>query len=150
MKLKLPIIFISSIYCLFLFTIGIADFYFERSKVKNADSLKYIDIALAFNSNDSEYYFRKFELFDPKLQKPSAFLKNYQQRISLITRAIDLEPTNPKYHMYYGLELVRDNSLRTRLNDRLALIELRRAAELKPFSPLYRKTLKDYSPSLQP
>ncbi|MCX5681307.1 MAG: hypothetical protein NT079_03400 [Candidatus Omnitrophica bacterium] len=112
--------------------------------------MKYINIALVLNPNNSEYYFRKFELLDPKLQKPAAFLKNYRQRTVLIAKAIDLEPTNPKYHMFYGLELVRDNSLRTRLNDRLALIELRRAAELKPFSPLYRKVLKDYSPSLQP
>ena len=149
MRLRIFTITLSILYCFCLAAIGLADFCFMRSREITGEPLKYINTAKILNPLNSEYYYRKFEILISGNRKMDKSTQIRNERISLLRKAIELEPTNPKYHMFYGLELVRDYSLRTRLTDRLALLELKRAIALKPFSRLYLKILNDYSPSLQ-
>ena len=57
--------------------------------------------------------------------------------LAALRRAMQLEPSLPAYHMYYGLALLKRKP-RTLLGDREAAAEICRAANLKPYSAQYK------------
>ena len=71
----------------------------------------------------------------------------YYQNGSL-TKAIEVEPSKAVYHMYYGLELLNTLPINKSLAQnqlRLAKEEFSRAAKLKPYSEVYKKTYNTYA-----
>lgn len=80
----------------------------------------------ALNPLNSEYYFQK----------------------KLFAEAIELEPSRADYHMYYGLRLLKTlpkDRFSAQIQLRLANKEFYRAAKLKPYNELYKKTYDIYS-----
>lgn len=71
----------------------------------------------------------------------------YYQNGSL-TKAIEVEPAKAQYHMHYGLELLKilpKDKFSAQNQLRLAKQEFYRAAKLKPYSEVYRKTYNTYA-----
>jgi len=123
-------IIILSVYIVFLGVCAGAECFFQIGKVQgNVEALK---IAAVLNPYVSEYRYQIFEYTNPK-------------DINSIKEAIRLEPSNPAYHMFYALELLRDYSKRTRDLDQIAFHEIKRAYALKPYSTLYRKIYDQYA-----
>ena len=63
--------------------------------------------------------------------------------LKALQRALRLEPTRSAYHMYYGLALLQCKP-RTRMSDREAVIEICKAAHLKPYSKQYKAACEQY------
>jgi len=86
----------------------------------------YLSIVLTANPLNSEYYYKR----------------------GLLTKAIEVEPSKAEYHMYYGLELLKTlpkDKFSAQIQLRLAKIEFSRAANLKPYSELYKTTCSTYA-----
>lgn len=82
----------------------------------------------------------------------SAFLNplnsEYYFQEGLLAKAIEVEPSKAEYHMYYGLELLKtlpSDKFSTQIQLRLAKKEFFRAAKLKPYNELYKKTYNSYA-----
>lgn len=72
----------------------------------------------------------------------------YYYENGFLAEAIDVEPSNAEYHMYYGLELIKTlpkDKLSVQNQLRLARKELLRAAKLKPYNEFYKKTCNAYA-----
>jgi len=85
----------------------------------------YLLTVLTLNPLNSEYYYKR----------------------GLLTKAIEVEPLNADYHMYYGLELLNtlpQDKYSAQNQLRLAKVELFRATKLKPYSKLYKKIYDTY------
>ncbi len=76
------------------------------------------------NPLDSQYYYKK----------------------GLFEKAIEAEPSNAAYHMGYALDLAKKNPTPDYFTVRLVLSQLKQAAELRPFSKVYRQTYDTYAP----
>jgi hypothetical protein len=61
-------------------------------------------------------------------------------------KAIEVEPSNAAYHMGYALDLAKKNPTPDYFTVRLVLSQLKQAAELRPFSKVYRQTYDTYAP----
>ena len=115
-------------YMAVLGVLATAEYFYQTGKSeKDAAKLK---LACALNPFFSDY---------------RAALFQQTRNLDDIKGAIALEPLKPAYHMYYGLELLRDSSKRTRASDQLAYRELQKAAQLKPYSETYRQTFEQYA-----
>jgi hypothetical protein len=71
----------------------------------------------------------------------------YYYQNGLLTQAIETEPSKAIYHMYYGLELLKtlpENKFSAQNQLRLAKKEFFRAAQLKSYNELYKKTYDTY------
>jgi hypothetical protein len=72
----------------------------------------------------------------------------YYYQNGLLTKAIEAEPSRAEYHMYYGLELLKslpDDRFSAQNQLSLAKGEFFRAAKLKPYSEVYKKTYDTYA-----
>lgn len=150
MKSKLIILVISIIYIIYLLVIFTANIYYNQSTVtKDAErSLRYIKSALFFNPFNSEYHYQKYYLLKSRaagyrLEVDSR--KLIADSVNSIQRAIELQPSNASYHMFYALALIkryphnREPKISQLING-----ELRKACELKPSSKLYQDIYRDY------
>lgn len=63
-----------------------------------------------------------------------------------LERAIRLEPAKAAYHAYYGLALLKDPSLSGQ-NRAQALRQICLGAQLKPYSPVYRRACETFGAS---
>jgi hypothetical protein len=63
--------------------------------------------------------------------------------LEALRQAMRLEPTRPSYPMYYGLALLKQK-IRTPEGDREAVIEICKAARLKPYSVQYKAACEQY------
>jgi hypothetical protein len=151
MKLRILTITLSTIYCFYLAAVGIADLCFMCSHEITGEPLKYISIAKTLNPLNSDYYYRKFEILISGNMRMDKSTQIRNERISLIRKAIELEPTNSKYHMFYALDLLKQKGLSPKgtVPDFVIKQELQRAVSLKPFSKKYREILNQYSPYLK-
>jgi tetratricopeptide (TPR) repeat protein len=152
---KIIIFTISIIYSLYLISIAAAHFCYIKSKsvkkekISVDDALEYIEKAIFFNPLNSQYHYQKYYLLKLKTKgskKKSEYLKLLNEGIDSLKKSIRLEPTNPSYHMYYAFSLIRkynfskDSSLVKNIHQ-----EVKRAAELKPFSKLYQRIYEKYA-----
>jgi len=72
----------------------------------------------------------------------------YYYQNGFTNKAIEMEPSNAKYHLYYGLELLSNlpkDSFSTKFQLRLAEKELDCAAKLKPYDKLYKDAYDVYT-----
>ena len=127
------VVTLASLMLIALFCVmGAAELSFRRGVAeKNVEAIRY---AQRLNPWVSEYVYQEYRL---------------TKDIGAIQRAMRLEPTDPSYHMYYGLALLRLDT-RTRASDTEALDEICKAAELKPYSQTYREACEKYQKLLRP
>jgi len=117
-------IIILSIYIAVLCVFAAAEYFYQAGKADG--DVEKIKIAAFLNPFVSDY---RYEIFDQSNPKDIASIKE----------AIRLEPLKASYHMFYGLELLRDYSKRTRASDQIAFHEIARAYALKPYSAQYKQ-----------
>ena len=115
-------IIISSLIIFFILAfVGSAEIVFENAQSQK--NVKLFKMAEGLNPFVSEYFYEDYEL---------------TKDINALRQAMRLEPTKPAYHMYYGLALI-DQKPRTRVGDQQAVIEICKAARLKPYSKQYQE-----------
>ncbi|MBF0331916.1 MAG: hypothetical protein HQL17_08280 [Candidatus Omnitrophica bacterium] len=116
----------SIILLVLLVCIGGAEVVF-RNAVTHKD-LPGIKLAQRLDPLVSEYFYEEYRLTGD---------------LEALQKAMDLEPTKPAYHMYYGLALM-ELPVRTRITDERAVNEICKAAALKPYSKLYCSTCDSF------
>lgn len=132
------------IYGIFLAFIFLGEVYYQNSlrfnagKISAQAALTSVNRAILLNPLNAEYRYQKYFILK------EAGVVSFPE----IKQAIELEPLKPAYHMYYGLALLEHlpgDKFSALIQLRLAKKELSRAAGLKPYSDLYKKTYDTYS-----
>ncbi len=82
--------------------------------------------SITLNPLNSEYYYDK----------------------DLMDKAIEVEPSKALYHILYAFDLLKQNQNSDDATRALILTQLKKAAELRPYSKKYRKIYKTYAPFL--
>jgi len=115
---KTTIIIFSVLFVLRVLTIFTAD---------RLCSLNLLNIAIKLDSTNSDLYYQQYQIdtLQPKL------------RLQALKKCINLVPSWPVYHLYYGLMLKKMSPNPNPLTKKLILSELSKASELKPSSELY-------------
>lgn len=119
---KIVIILFSMAFALRVTTIMLADVFTGT------------DLAIKLDSTNADLYYERYGSVDlqPKL------------RLQALKRCINLTPSWPAYHLYYGLMLEKMSPNPNPLTKGLILSELEKASDLKPSSRLYRKILQEH------
>ena len=107
------------------------------------DATHRLDYAIQIDPLNAELYFRKYELLR-KIRKLQSVKKPSTDEIQLLKKCIQLRPFWPKYHFFYGVTLARTNQYPNTLTQELIILELKKAADLKPYSEFYQKTYHKY------
>jgi len=107
------------------------------------ERIELMDRAIGLDPLNAEFRFRKFILLQRKrLSEGNAI--PHKTELYAIKEAIDLRPLWPKYHLYYGLVLDRMSPNPNVITRQLILSQLKKAAELKPYSELYGKIYQNH------
>ncbi len=128
--MRLLVRILSFCFIALLTFVGGAELVFQRGKAGKDPAL--LQVAQKLNPLVSEYFYEDYRLTGD---------------IKALRRAIQLEPTKPAYHMYYGLALLKQ-SPRTRYGDREAVTEICKAARLKPYSKQYQDACTQYGKAI--
>ncbi len=107
------------------------------------DAIERLDYAIRIDPLNAELYFRKCELLR-KIRKINGDKKPYAGELQLLQECIQLRPFWPKYHFFYGVILSKMSQYPNVLTQELIISELRKAAELKPYSEFYQNTYYKY------
>ena len=143
--LKLTIIAFSIVFVALIITEFISDRLYSASlKAEEGDittqkALTLLDYAIKLDPTNAELYFRKYEL-TRETRKDEGVKVPTKKELFLLKKCIQLRPFWPKYHFCYGLTLAKMNPHPNAITRELVLSELKKAAELKPFSKLYQNT----------
>ena len=102
--------------------------------ILTADRFPGTDLAVKLDSTNSDLHYARYESVDLK----------QKLRLQALKRCINLTPSWPAYHLYYGLMLEKMSPNPNPLTKGLILSELEKASDLKPSSRLYRKILQEH------
>ncbi len=130
--MRIAVIVFSVVFMILILMAGGAEFLCARGQALNDTGL--IRQAQRLNPLVSEYFYEEYRL---------------SGRIDALKAAIRREPIKPAYHMYYGLVILKQVP-RTRAGDRQALVEICKAAELKPYSKEYARICGQYKAVILP
>jgi hypothetical protein len=149
-KIKnLIVIIFSVVFLLLVITVFISDRLYSSTfnLVNKPDILESaigrLDYAIVIDLLNAELYFRKYELLR-KMRKINGDKKPSAGELQLLKKCIQLRLFWPKYHFFYGITLERMNQYPNAITQELILSELRKAAELKPYSEFYQNTYHKY------
>jgi len=155
---RLSILLFSLIYAAIVLTTFAAD---------RLAAMGQIETAIKLDPVNAELYFRKYELLNlssreaegdeaiskspglkPRASSPNPASDIQKQCLQLIKHAIDLRPLWPEYHLYYASTLEQMTPGTNFITRQVILGELKKAADLKPYSPsarkIYEKHLNSY------
>lgn len=162
--LKIIIIIFSIGFAVRVSTIFIADRCYSMSlSAKASKAIELLNFAEKLDSTNVNLYFTEYEILDQAIQtdqlknssKNSIEVSIYRKKqINLLKTAIDLCPSWPLYHIYYGITLKQITLKQNILIATQILSQLKMSVELKPFSPKYtniyekynKKFIKQYGP----
>ena len=102
------------------------------------ERIELMDMAIKLDPLNAELKFRKFILLRRK-RLSEGRPRPHKAELYAIKEAIDLCPLWPKYHLYYGLVLERMSPNPNIITRELILSQLKKAADLKPYSELYQE-----------
>jgi hypothetical protein len=107
------------------------------------ERIELIDRAIKLDPMNAELRFRKFVLLQRKRVSEGKARSN-KAELYAMKDAVDLRPLWPKYHLYYGLILEKMSPRPNIVTRQLILSQLKKAAELKPYSSLYQEKYSEY------
>ena len=152
---KFLIAILSVAYIFVLLSLCTANFCYNQSTLFKQEGMpfdkaySYINLAIRLNPLKSEYHYQKYLLLNDKEQNAKGL--NRKEKLGLldetltdIRKAIDLEPSNASYHMYYGLSLIKRYPRRGGKISVLINEELGKSRALKPMSSQYKETFTKY------
>ena len=118
----------------------------EKGRISANRAITLLDLAAGLDSTNADIYFKKYKFLGSQPGKTGSRPLR-QQQLRLLRRCVNLRPSWPAYHLYYALTLKRTRPRPNIQTRRLILDQLEQAAELKPYSRLYRSILKKYHPT---
>ncbi len=125
------VLFVLSLcFVVLLVCVGSAELLLQQGK--DGRNIKLLKMAGKLNPFFSEYAYEDYRLSGD---------------LQALRRAMSLEPTRPAYHMYYGLALLKARP-RTRAGDKEAVVEICKAASLKPYSRQYKAVCAQYKSAI--
>jgi hypothetical protein len=107
------------------------------------EKLNLIEKAIELDPFNAELYFKKFIVMQ-EMRIISGKRKPHKTELYAIKNAIDLRPLWPKYHLYYGLVLEKMSPNPNIITRNIILSQLKKAAELKPYSQMYGEEYLKY------
>jgi hypothetical protein len=107
------------------------------------ERVELMERAIKLDPLNAELRFRKFILLQRK-RISEGNPRPHKTELYTIREAIDLRPLWPKYHLYYGLVLERMSPTPNIITRELIRSQLKKAADLKPYSELYQKKYQAY------
>jgi hypothetical protein len=124
--MRIVVAVLSLCFILLLASVGGAELAFQQGVAqKNPELLR---VAEHLNPLVSVYFYEDYRLTGD---------------LAKLRRAMRLEPTRPAYHLYYGLALLKRKP-RSFQSDREVVIEVCKAARLKPYSAQYKAACEQY------
>ena len=138
--IKYSIILFSIVFAIRVVTIFTADRLYsmslgiEQGAGEIVAVIAMVNSATKLDSTNADLYFIKYELL--KLKTKTDIRK---QQLHLLKKCIDLCPSWPEYHIYYAYALKQMSLKPNIVTKELILSELKKATELKPYSPTYKK-----------
>jgi hypothetical protein len=136
----------------------------KEGPVAPEKALDLLNLATKLDSTNAELYYKQYELLNlslreaaaihpslrgaeaiPKTSRPRDVKAIRKTQIHLLRTAIALRPLWPKYHLSYGLTVGRMSPNPNIVTRRLILSELKKAADLKPYSTMYQNIYKKYA-----
>ena len=149
-RLKILFLIIIFIYIITLTDIFISGTFYHLSRLLEEraphKALGYAQLSIKLNPINSSNYLQKYRVL--RIILKSKLSSEEKQRyiketLKTLKKAIELEPVNPSYHMYYALALLKYEKKRPAVIE-LIKSELMKAKQLKPYSPLYQKIADTY------
>ena len=107
------------------------------------EKLSLTEKAIELDPLSAELYFKKFIVLQ-EMRISSGKRKPHKTELYAIKNAIDLRPLWPKYHLYYGLVLEKMSPNPNIMTRNIILSQLKKAAELKPYSEMYGREYLKY------
>lgn len=120
------VVLVSLIYFFVLICVGAAEIISKRAVASH--DIHLLNVAQRLYPFVSDYFYAEYRL---------------NGNLSALVHAMSLEPTKPAYHMYYGLALLK-RLPRRQATDQEAVTEICKAAQLKPYSQVYRSACEQY------
>lgn len=143
--IRYSIIVFSMVFMVRIITIFTADRLYsmslaaEEGKRAPEEAITMLNIATTLDSTNVNLYFMKYEILE--LKTKSDILK---KQLHILKKCIDLCPSWPAYHIYYAFTLKQMSLKPNIVTKELILSEFKKAAELKPYSPMYKKLYQKY------
>ena len=148
--LKILFLIFISIYMIALTAIFMSGTFYHLSRLleeKAPDkALLYAHLSIKLNPLNSSNYLQKYRVLRIILKSklsPDRKQRYIKETLKTLEKAIELEPVNPSYHMYYALSLLKYKKKNPAVIE-LIKSELMKAKQLKPYSPLYQKIADTY------
>ena len=107
------------------------------------EKLSLTEKAIELDPLSAELYFKKFIVLQ-EMRISTGKRKPHKTELYAIKNAIDLRPLWPKYHLYYGLVLEKMSPNPNIMTRSIILSQLKKAAELKPYSEMYGREYLKY------
>ena len=107
------------------------------------EKLSLTEKAIELDPLSAELYFKKFIVLQ-EMRISTGKRKPHKTELYAIKNAIDLRPLWPKYHLYYGLVLEKMSPNPNIMTRNIILSQLKKAAELKPYSEMYGREYLKY------
>lgn len=99
--------------------------------------------AIKLDSSNAELYAVKSRVLEP-VARESDTHDIRKTQLALLKSAIELRPLWPKYHLEYGVTVGRMSTRPNIMTRQLILSQFKKAAELKPYSSMYRGIYQKY------
>ena len=107
------------------------------------ERLGMIELAIKLDPLDAELRFKRFVILQ-EIRVKERRRRPGPAELNALKEAIELRPLWPKYHLYYGLVLERMTPRPNVITRERILSQLKKAADLKPYSELYQKKYRAY------
>ena len=154
--IKLIIVLFTIVFTMRVVTVFIADRLYsmsmaaEKGRIPVSRAVTFLNIATKLDSSNANLYYQKYELLELSLRgakADEAISQNdmrRKQQLHLLRQCIQLCPSWPAYHLFYAFTLKKMSPNPNIVTQGQILSEFKKAAELKPYSELYRKIYKSY------
>ena len=149
-RLKILFLIFIFIYIIILTDVFISGTFYHLSRLLEEKApykaLLYAQLSIKLNPINSSNYLQKYRVLRIILKSklpPGKKQRYIKETLKTLKKAIELEPVNPSYHMYYALALLKYEKKRPAVIE-LIKSELMKAKQLKPYSPLYQRIADTY------
>ena len=104
---------------------------------------KLLSSAIKLDSSNAELYAVKSRVLEP-IARDAGTHDIRRTQLALLKSALELRPLWPKYHLEYGVTVGRTSTRPNIMTRQLILSQLKKAAELKPYSSMYQGIYQKY------
>jgi len=114
----------------------------EEGAISPNKAITYLDYAIRLDSTNADFYYQKYRVLSglsPKGTVPDEERKVQKQQLHFLRHCINLCPPWPRYHLNYALTLSKMSPRANLMTRESILSELKKASDLKPYSPLYQR-----------